>query len=157
MTGEWGPVFLGIIAAATLVMALIQVGAVLVLARVARQAQQAAGGAQAALASAQESLASLREEIRPIVARTSAIVDEASRSASLATAQMEKIDQVVTTVAARVDETSAVIQQAIVTPAREVLAIVAALRAGFNTLRNGGDPRRRRTSRSEEEDPLFIG
>jgi hypothetical protein len=56
----------------------------------------------------------------------------------------------------RVDETSTVVQKAIVTPAREGLAIVAALKAALLTIRGGADWRRR-TSRSEEEDPLFIG
>ncbi len=47
-------------------------------------------------------------------------------------------------------------QQAFVTPAREGLAIMAAIKATLGALRAGADWRRR-TSRSEEEDPLFIG
>ena len=48
----------------------------------------------------------------------------------LATAQAQKIDRLVTDLTRRVDETSAVIQQAIITPAREGMAIIAALKAG---------------------------
>jgi hypothetical protein len=83
-------------------------------------------------------------------------VDEASKAAVLATAQVQKIDRLVTDLTKRVDDTSMVVQQAIVTPAREGLAILAAVKAVVSTLRAGADWRRR-TSRSEEEDPLFIG
>jgi hypothetical protein len=153
---EWGALFLGIIAVATLVMALIQVGAVVIAAKVARQAQEAVGKAQATLTTAQDAITSVREELRPLLAKATAIADEASRTAAIASAQAERIDHLMTDLSRRVDETSLVVQQAIVTPAREGLAIVAALRAGFATLRAGSDWRRR-TGRSEEEDPLFIG
>ena len=153
---DWGNVFLGVIAAATLIMALIQVGAIVAALKVARQAQEAVGKAQTTLITAQQAITSVREEIRPLIARATAIADEASKSAALATAQAQKIDRLVTDLSRRVEDTSAVVQQAIVTPAREGLAILAALRAGLATLRGASDWRRR-TSRSEEEDPLFIG
>lgn len=152
---DWASVFLGAIALATLVMAALQVGAVLVAARVGRQAQQALGTAQQAMAAAQEAVSAVREDLRPLIAKAHAVADEASKSAMLATLQIEKIDRLVTDVSKRVDETTAVVQQAIVTPARQGVALLAALKAGFAVLR-AGDPRRR-TSRSEEEDPLFIG
>lgn len=153
---EWSQVFLGIIAAATLLMALIQVGVIIVAAKVARQAQDALGRAQQAMAAAQQTLASIHEDIRPLIARASIIADEASRTAVLASAQAGKIDRLVTDLSRRVDETSAIVQQGIVTPAREGLAVIAALKAALAVVRAGGDFRRR-TSRSEEEDPLFIG
>ena len=59
-------------------------------------------------------------------------------------------------IASRIDETSTLVQNAIITPAREGLAIMAAVKATLGALRAGADWRRR-TSRSEEEDPLFIG
>ena len=57
----------------------------------------------------------------------------------------------------RVDETAAVLQQAILTPAREGMAIVAAVKAGFGALRGLRDFRRRQGRHADEEDPLFIG
>ena len=66
------------------------------------------------------------------------------------------MDRLVTYLTARVDETSALVQQSIITPAREGMAIMAAIKATLGALRAGADWRRR-TSRSEEEDPLFIG
>jgi hypothetical protein len=153
---DWNDVFLGVIAAATLVMAAVQVGAVVVTARAARQAKAAVGQAQATMATAQQAISSVREEIRPLIAKAGAVADEAARAAALATAQAQKIDRLVTDLSKRVDETATVVQRALITPAREGLAIMAALRAGIATLRGGTDWRRR-SSRSEEEDPLFIG
>jgi uncharacterized protein YoxC len=153
---DWNGVFLGVIAAATLVMALVQLGLVIVAAAAAKKAQQAVEQAQAALTTAQRTIASVHEEIRPLLAKANAIAEEASKTASLATAQAQKVDRVVTTLVSRVDETSSLVQQAFVTPARESLAIVAAIKATLGALRAGADWRRR-PSRSEEEDPLFIG
>jgi hypothetical protein len=153
---DWNAVFLGVIAAATLVIALTQVGAIVIAARVARQAQDVVGKAQVTIATAQQTISSVREEIRPLIAKATAIADEASKTAALATAQVQKIDRLVTDLSKRVDETSVVVQEAIVTPAREGMAILAAVRAALGAIRAGADWRRR-TSRSEEEDPLFIG
>jgi predicted PurR-regulated permease PerM len=153
---DWNDAFLGVIALATLVMALVQVGAILIAAKIARQAQDMVGKAQATIVTAQQTISSVHEEIRPLIAKATAIADEASKTAALATVQVQKIDRLVTDLSKRVDETSAVVQQAIVTPAREGLAIVAAIKAAATAFRRGADWRRR-TSRSEEEDPLFIG
>jgi hypothetical protein len=138
----WAVLFLGVIALATLVMAIIQVGAILAAGRLARQAQ--------------ETLASVQRDIRPLLDRASAVVDEASRTAALATSQVQKVDRLITDLSERVDETAAILQQAIITPARDGMAVVAALRAGLAVLRGVADMRRG-PSRAEEEDPLFIG
>ena len=153
---DWNLVFLGVIAAATLIMALIQVGMIVVAAGAAKKAQQAVEKAQAALTTAQQTITSVREDIRPLIAKANAIADEASKTAALATAQAQKVDRLVTDLAVRIDETSTLVQQAIVTPAREGMAIIAAVKATLGALRAGADWRRR-ASRSEEEDPLFIG
>ena len=139
---DWSPVLLGIIAAATAVMAIIQVFAMVVLARVAAQVRDVVGV--------------LQKDIRPLIARATAIADEAQKTATLATAQAQKIDRLVTDLTRRVDETSSIIQQAIVTPAREGLAIYAAVKAGLAALRGLRDLRGRPGS-VEDEDALFIG
>jgi chromosome segregation ATPase len=153
---DWGLVFLGVIALATLVMALIQVSVMVTASRIAKQAQEAVAKAQETLTTAQQTISSVREEIRPLISSATAIAEEASRAATLATAQVHKVDRLVTDLTSRVDETSALVQQAIITPAREGLAIVAAVKATLGALRAGADWRRR-NSRSEEEDPLVIG
>ena len=139
---DWNDLFLGTIAVATLLMALAQVGAMVVAARFARQAQR--------------TLVTVHEEIRPLLAKASAVADEAARTAALASAQVQKIDSLVTDLSQRVDETATVLQRAIVTPARQGVALLAAVKAGLAALRGIGDLRRS-SSRSEEEDPLFIG
>ena len=91
-----------------------------------------------------------------MIAKATALAEEASRTVALATAQMQKVDRLVTDLAQRVDETSSVVQHAIVTPAARGLAIVAAIKAALGVLgemRHHGRPGRH----SEEEDPLFIG
>jgi hypothetical protein len=138
-SSEW---FLGIIALATAIMAIVQVGAIVVLARVAGQVRDIA--------------TTIQRDIRPLIARATAIADEASKTATIATAQAQKLDTLLTTLTRRVDETSAVLQEAILTPAREGMALVAAIKAGFGALRGLRDLRGR-AGRAEDEDALFIG
>jgi hypothetical protein len=141
---DWNQVFLGVIAVATALMAIVQIGAIVVLARVAGQVQ--------------EIIATIKSDIRPLVARANAIAEEASKTATLATAQAQKIDRLLTDLTRRVDETSAVIQQAIITPAREGMAIIAALKAGFGVLKGlGMKDMRGRHGGVDDEDALFIG
>ena len=141
---DWNNVFLGVIAVATALMAIVQIGAIVVLARVAGQVQGI--------------LATIQTDVRPLLARANAIAEEASKTATLATAQAQKIDTLVTDLTRRVDETAGVIQQAIITPAREGMAIIAALKAGFGVLKGLGlrDMRGRHGS-VDDEDALFIG
>jgi hypothetical protein len=135
-------VFLGTIAFATLLMALIQVGVIIALLRVAKQAQQA--------------VSDLQRDVKPLLSKATEVANEASRTATLATVQAEKIDRLVTDLTQRIDVTAGVVQQAIITPAREGMAIVAALKAGLAALQ-GFRERPRHTRSADEEDPLFIG
>jgi hypothetical protein len=121
---EWSPVFLGVIAVATALMALVQIGAIVVLARVAGQVQSIA--------------ATIQSDIRPLIARANAIAEEASKTATLATAQAQKIDRLMTDLTRRVDETSTVIQQ----------AVLKGLGIRDMRGRHGG---------VDDEDALFIG
>lgn len=143
MTNDWSNVFLAVIAIATLVMALIQLGAIIAAARLAKQAQQL--------------ITSVQQDVKPLVLRANLIAEEASRTVALATAQAQKVDRLVSDLSVRVEQTAGIIQEAIVTPAREGLAVVAAVRAVVSTLRGlrGPDPHGHRPA--EEEDPLFIG
>jgi hypothetical protein len=137
-----GELSLGVIAAATAIMTLVQIGALIMLARVAMQVRDIAS--------------TIQQDLRPLIARANAIADEAHKTATLATAQAQKFDRLVTDLTQRVDETSTVIQEAILTPAREGMAIVAGLKAAIGALR-GFPARRARSSRIDDEDALFIG
>ena len=141
---EWSQVFLGVIAVATAIMAGVQIFAIVVLARVSGQVQSI--------------VATIQSDIRPLISRANAIAEEASKTAILATAQAQKIDRMVTDLTRRVDETSAVIQHAILTPAREGMAIFAAFKAGFSVLKGlGMRDMRGRHGGVDDEDALFIG
>ena len=134
--------FLGVIAVSTLVMAFVQIGAIVAILKVAKQTQQ--------------TVAELQRDVKPLIAKASTVADEASRTASLVTVQAKKIDLLLTDLTQRFDQTANVVQQAIITPAREGMAIVAALKAGLMALQGLRDrPRHSRTA--DEEDPLFIG
>lgn len=139
---ESASVFLGIIAVATAIMACIQIGAIIAVARLSKQMR--------------DLVSTVQVEIRPLIARTTTLAEEASRTASIASAQAEKIDALFTSLAKRVDDTAAVVQEAIITPAREGLAIVAALKAGLSVLKGIRIPRGPKTG-VEDEDALFIG
>lgn len=138
----WSEVFLGIIAVATVVMAAIQVGVIVGLRRTARRAE--------------DLMTAVQQDVRPLIAKVTAVAEEASRTAALATAQAQKVDRLVTDLARRVDETAALVQHAIVTPAREGMALVAGLKAGLAAIRSLRE-RRERHRQAEEEDTLFIG
>ena len=148
--------FLGIIAAATLLMALIQVGAIVAILRVARQAQQTIALVHRDVRPLIEKATVVAEQAAVVAAKATAVMDEASRTATIATVQAEKIDRLLSDLAVRVDHTAGIVQQAIIAPAREGLAVVAALKAGLGALR-GFRERPRHGRAADEEDPLFIG
>ncbi len=141
---EWSNVFLGIIAGAVLVMALIQVGAIVAGARLVQRVNRLAE--------------QVERDMGPLVANLHTIGAEAARASALATAQVERADRLFADVSAKVEEATSVVQQVIMAPAREGLAVMAGLRAALSSLRDARqDSSRRRSSRADEDDPLFIG
>jgi hypothetical protein len=136
----WTDVFLGIIAAATLVTAIIQIGVLVAAGRLAVRLMHLADRVE--------------RELKPIFGHLDAIGRDASRAASIAAAQVERADGVIEDIAQRVGQTMDVVQTAMATPAREGAAILAGIRAALATLRNGRGGRSR--SRGDDEDALFI-
>jgi predicted PurR-regulated permease PerM len=134
-------VFLGVIALATLVMAAIQVGAIVFAARLAKRVDRLAN--------------QVEHEIKPLLTNLAEVSQNAVRASSLAVAQVERADQLFTTVTRRVDETFTLVQAAIITPVREGRAILTAVRATVAAFRELRAARKR--SRMEDEDALFIG
>jgi hypothetical protein len=137
----WAEVFLGIIALSTLVTAVIQVGIIIAAGRLARRVAGLVDQAD--------------RELRPAFDHVNAIARDAARAVALATAQVERADQLFSDVSKRIEETVMAVQSTIIAPAREGKALLHALRAAMDVIR---DARRRARARQrgEDEDALFI-
>jgi hypothetical protein len=136
----WSEVFLGIIAAATLAMAIVQVGLIVAAGRLARRIDRLAD--------------QVEHELKPLFVNVHAIGRDASRAVALAAAQVERADQLFTDVVTRIEQTVAMLQSSIVAPAREGRALLAALRAALSVVRTARSRARQR--RAEDEEALFI-
>jgi hypothetical protein len=133
----WSEVFLGVIAVATLSMAIVLVGVLVAASRLARRVSRI--------------LDQLEQEIKPLFDHLNAIGRDASKAAALASAQVERVDRAFTDLAQRLDQIVRTVQGILDGPAREGRAILSALAAVFQAMR--GRPRH---ARSEDEDALFI-
>lgn len=141
---EWSGVFLGVIAVAVTVMAIVQVGVVIFGARLAKRVEQIAQ--------------QVDREIKPLLVNLNVVGQEAARAAELAALQVERVDALFADVASRVEETAASLQSAIIAPAREGMALVQGIKAAFAALREiRGAPARSGAAVHDEDDPLFIG
>ena len=138
--------FLGIIALSVLVMAVIQVGALVAGLRLARRLEQVSR--------------QIDQEIKPLLSNLAEVASEAARAASLATRQVERVDVLFSDLAARVDESLATARQFVGGPAKSGMAVVAGLQAAFSAFKGIREAsRRRRNLRPglDDEDSLFIG
>ena len=137
---DWASVFLGVIAAATLVTAVMQVAVLLAAGFLVRRIGRFVD--------------LVEQEVKPILGHLNSIGRDASRAASLASAQVERVDRVFAMLVERLEETLDTIQTAVGKPAREAAALIAGLRAALAIVRDLRAGRSR--SRADEEDALFI-
>jgi hypothetical protein len=137
----WSEMFLGVIAVATLAMAIAQVGVLIAAGFLARRVARL--------------MDHVERELQPAFGHVNAIGRDASRAVALATAQVERADRLFGDLSKRVDETLAAVQKSIVAPAREGRALFNALRAALDGLRDARRDARAR-HRAEDEDALFI-
>jgi len=135
-------VLLGVIAVATLVMAAIQVALVVVGLRLARQVQDLG--------------TRIERDIRPLVANATAVASNAARASELALTQVERADRIFSDLVERIDDASRLVRGAILAPAREGRAILAAIGAAVGVIREAQRTRPHSPS-PDEDDPLFIG
>ena len=143
---ETGELFLGVIAFAVLLMAVVQVAAIFAGIRLAKRVDQLTQH--------------IDQDVKPLLANLTALTGEAARTAALAAKQVERFDQVFAEMTQRVDQTLAAAQSFVEGPARQGMAIfagVSALIDSFRGLREAS--RRRQASRPvvDEEESLFIG
>ena len=138
----WRDVFLGIIALATLSIAVTQIVVIVAAGRAARRLSQIAD--------------QFERDVKPLFAHLNAIGRDAARAAQLATAQVERADKLFGDVAVRVEQTLNTVQSSIGGPAREARALLSAFRAAFRAVRELRRNGRGRRGRSDDEDVLFI-
>jgi len=141
-------IWLAVIAVAVAIMAVIQVGMVVASLRVARRIGRIAS--------------ELESGVKPLIAHLTTVSSEASRAATMAAAQVERFDVLVSDFSNRIDQTLTTAQRFVTGPAREGMAIVAGVRAAVSALQGLREASRRRSAvRSaageEEEESLFIG
>jgi hypothetical protein len=134
-------VFLALIAGATFLIALVQVALMIAAGLMARRLGRLA--------------ADVERELKPVFASLASIGRDASRAASLATAQVERADRLFADLAGRVEEVAASVQAALGAPVRESRAFLSAFRAAMQAIRDLR-AQRARQNRTDEEDALFI-
>ena len=137
-------VFLGLIAAATLAMAVGHIGLLVAVLRLAKRVDTLS--------------VRVEREIEPLVERLTRVADNLQRASSLAAVQVERLDQLFAGASKRADATMSLVQGAVVGPIREGLAVIAALRGVISAVRSiRGRGTARAASKFDDEDPLFIG
>ena len=134
--------FLGIIAAAVVVMAVIQVAAIVFAMSAARRIGQAADR--------------IEQDLRPVVHNLQTITTDAARAANLAAMQMERADRMFADLSRRAEQVLAVVPN-LLGPAGKGRAFLNGLKAAFAAIQELRRTSRRGARHAEEEDALFIG
>ena len=135
----WATVFLGIIAMATLVTAILQVVVLVAAAQLVKRVGRFVDVVE--------------QDVRPIIANVSSIARDASRVASLAAAQVERADQMLSSTVHRLEDLLTHVQTLVTNTLREGNALMMAVRAVMAVIRAFQGRRRRR---GEDDETLFI-
>lgn len=136
---------LGLIALGVLTMAAIQVAAMVFVARTAGRIEGA--------------VQDLRRDVSPILASLQTMTADAARATAVAAAQVDRVESLVTSLTARIEEAATTIHETVITPARDVLAILRGLGAAFMAFRGDRREKDKKSSGGDggDEDPLFVG
>lgn len=140
---DWQLIFLGVMAVSLVLMAVAQLVVALAMVKAVKQVSA--------------SVEQLQRDIRPVLDKAAKIADDASRVAALALVQAERLDALMKSTAARIDETFQVVQRAIIEPMRQGSALFAAIRAAFSVVRAWQARPAPASAAAEDEDPLFVG
>ena len=137
----WATVFLGVIAAATLTTAVLQVVLLVAGVSLVRRISRFVDFVET--------------EVKPIIGHIDAIARDASRAATLALAQVERADQLLSDTIQWFEQTLTTVQALIVGALREGNALMMGFRAVMAAVR--GFQRRQSTRRrAEDDEALFI-
>jgi hypothetical protein len=135
-------VWLGIIAVAVLVMAVIQVAAIVFAMSAARRIGQVA--------------ARLEQNLNPVVSNLQTITSEAARMTTLAAGQVERADRMFADLARRAEQVMAAVPT-LLGPAGKGLAFLNGIKAALAAIHELRRSSRRGAAHPDEEDALFIG
>ncbi|MCY3844700.1 MAG: hypothetical protein OXH69_14290 [Acidobacteria bacterium] len=113
---------LGVIAAATAVMAVVQVAMLVCGVLLSRRVNRL--------------IELVEQELRPVVDRVGTLSDDAARLSSLAIGRIERVDQAFERLTARIDEMLKTARNVVAEPARQGMILAHVLRAGLAALRN---------------------
>ena len=138
---NWALIWMGTIALATVVLTTVQV---VVLLRTAKLVKQAVDTAE-----------ELRREVGPLIAKAHRIADDAGRATSLALAQVERVDRLVTATADRIDDVVGAVHEAVVVPLKQGSVILNVLRGAMGLFTRG--QRDAQTTNREDDDAMFVG
>ena len=137
---NWQVFWIGVIAVSVLAIAIGQIAMSIAMAMAARKVSRAVD--------------EFHGELKPLIAKANRIADDAARVTELAVIQVERVDSLLATTTARVDETLNLLQNVVVRPVRQGAAIMAAVRAALQALRSW---QKRSSTPHDDEDPLFVG
>jgi hypothetical protein len=131
-------VLLGVIAVATVIMAVVQVGVVVAAVRLGKRVDELSH--------------QIEHDIRPLLASASTVAENAARASALAVVQVERADRLFQDLSRRVDDTMAIVQGALMAPAREGRALLAAVTAAVAAFRELRVASRARSQAVDEEE-----
>jgi hypothetical protein len=135
-------VWLGIIAVAVLVMAVIQVAAIVFAMSAARRIGRVADR--------------LEQNLNPVVSNLQTITSEAARMTTLAAAQVERADRMFADLSHRAEQMMAAVPT-LLGPAGKGLAFLNGIKAALAAIHELRRSSRRGAAHPDEEDALFIG
>ena len=135
----WATVFLGIIAMATLVTAILQVVLLVAGWQLVRRITTF--------------VEDIERDVRPILGHLNSITRDASKVASMAVAQVERADQLLTSAVVRLEDLLGNLSTVIVKTMREGNALMMGIRAVMAAVQAF---RGRRRGRGEDDEALFI-
>jgi hypothetical protein len=135
-------IWLGIIAVAVLVMAIIQVAAIVFAMSAARRIGQIADR--------------LEQNLNPVVVNLQTITSEAARMTTMAAAQVERADRMFADLSRRAEQVMAAVPT-LLGPAGKGLAFLNGIKAALAAIHELRRSSRRGAAHPDEEDALFIG
>ena len=132
-----------VIAVATVVTAIVQVGVVVFALRAAKRLG--------------DTMQRLERDLQPVMANLRTVSTDIARATATAAAQVERAEQALTDLSRSVDSAATTLQGYISSPITNGLAILQGLRTAFDVLRDFRRPQKRPEPDVERHDDLFIG